>query len=352
MKTEGIPFSLDSAENVKYMKKKIARIIICTLIVLCGWNVTLRELNQAGKTDLEYKENNANARAQSSDGQTVTLEDISAQTEASIQSDDKSIDTENENITDNSVDLADQQENGAKETDSDDTIQTDLPASVADTNDNTAEDNKTGDRKTEETEEDPIEYKTGYIFVGDSRFYLMNQECKIEDIPNFFVVSCPGIGYAWLADTAFPKVQALQRQHTEIENWVVICGLGVNDLTSIRSYLNKYRKWPESSKLYLLSVNPTKSGAPARCNNQRIEAFNSRLKKVENATYIDCYRYLTKLGYGTKGDGVHYDSSTNWAIYSYVLEQLNRNTGGDPVTESDCKEKAKKLEDQLSQKNY
>ena len=188
--------------------------------------------------------------------------------------------------------------------------------------------------------------------MGDSRFYLMNEECKIEDIPNFFVVSCPGMGYAWLAETAFPKVQSLQRQHTEIKNWVVICGLGVNDLTSIRSYLNKYRRWPDSSKLYLLSVNPTNTGAPARCNNQRIESFNNRIKKVENATYIDCYRYLAKLGFGTKGDGIHYDSYTNWAIYSYILGQLNKDAGEDLVTEVECQAKAKKLEKQLSQKNY
>ena len=160
------------------------------------------------------------------------------------------------------------------------------------------------------------------------------------------------MGYAWLADTAFPKVQSLQRQHTEIKNWIVICGLGVNDLTSIRSYLNKYRRWPESSKLYLLSVNPTKSGAPVRCNNQRIEAFNNRIKKVENAAYIDCYRYLTNLGFGTKGDGLHYDAPTNWAIYSYILEKLNKDAGGDPVTETECQAKAKKFEKQLSQKNY
>ena len=105
------------------------------------------------------------------------------------------------------------------------------------------------------------------------------RNAKSKMCRTFFVVSCPGMGYAWLADTAFPKVQLLQRQHTEIKNWIVICGLGVNDLTSIRSYLNKYRRWPESSKLYLLSVNPTKSGAPVRCNNQRIEAFNNRIKK-------------------------------------------------------------------------
>mgnify|MGYP003156758630 CR=1 FL=1 len=62
------------AENVKYMKKKIARILICVLIIICGWNVMVREWNQAGKTDSEYKENNANARAQSSNSQDVSLE--------------------------------------------------------------------------------------------------------------------------------------------------------------------------------------------------------------------------------------------------------------------------------------
>ncbi len=35
----------------------------------------VREWNQAGKTDSEYKENNANARAQSANSQDVSLED-------------------------------------------------------------------------------------------------------------------------------------------------------------------------------------------------------------------------------------------------------------------------------------
>ena len=344
-----------STENVENMKKKITRILVCILIVVCVWNVSARVFNQTGEMDSEYKEINANARAQRSDGQSVTLEDVLPETEASMQSGGSDIGLKNENIAVNSGNLSDQNEKNDEKMDADEKIETEQANQRSEsTDDNDGADSLITDDKTaaDENTEDPCEYETGYIFLGDSRFYLMNEECKIEDVPNFFVVSCPGMGYAWLADTAFPKVQSLQRQHTEIKNWVVICGLGVNDLTSIRSYLNKYRKWPASSKLYLLSVNPTKSGAPARCNNQRIEAFNSRLKKVENATYIDCYRYLTKLGYGTKGDGIHYDSSTNWAVYSYVLEQLNRNTGGEPVTESDCKERAKKLEDQLSQKNY
>ena len=373
MKAERIPFSLDSAENVKYMKKKIAGILICVLIVFCGWNVTVRELNQAGKKDLEYKENNANARAQSSDGQNVTLEDVLQEAENVVYDRESDIGSENGNITGDSGNSLEQNENANdnKKTDADDNIKTDLTNGETDVTENTtAEDmiikdqtasdettvNETAAAEAETTEvetaEDSYKYETGYIFLGDSRFYLMNEECKIEDIPNFFVVSCPGMGYAWLADTAFPKVQSLQRQHTEIKNWVVICGLGVNDLTSVRSYLNKYRRWPDSSRLYLLSVNPTKTGAPARCSNQRIEAFNNRIKKVENAAYIDCYRYLTRLGFGTKGDGLHYDAATNWAIYSYILEKLNKDAGGDPVTETECQARAKKYEKQLSQKNY
>lgn len=328
---------------------------MCILIVVCAWNVITGVFNQTGKTDSEYKENNANARAQRSDGQNVTLEDVSQETEASMQSESSDSGSKNENIAVNSGNSSDQNEKNDERMDADEKIETEQTNKKSDsTDDSDSEDSLVTDDKTatDENTEDSYEYETGYIFLGDSRFYLMNEECKIEDVPNFFVVSCPGMGYAWLADTAFPKVQSLQRQHTEIKNWVVICGLGVNDLTSIRSYLNKYRRWPDSSKLYLLSVNPTKTGAPARCNNQRIQAFNKRIKKVENATYIDCYRYLTKMGFGTKGDGVHYEAPTNWAIYSYILEQLNKEAGGDLVTETECQAKAKKLEDQLSQKNY
>ena len=336
------------------MKKKIIWILICVLILIGGWNVTAREWNQAESADFEYKENNANARAQSSDGQNISLEDVLQETETSIQYGELNSESKTENITGNSENSSTDNEKDDEEKDADDSIKTESTKNTADDTYNTVREDKTikNDLEEDESDEDSYEYETGYIFVGDSRFYLMNEECKIEDIPNFFVVSCPGMGYAWLADTAFPKVQSLQRQHTEIKNWIVICGLGVNDLTSIRSYLNKYRKWPESSKLYLLSVNPTRSGAPVRCNNQRIEAFNNRIKKVENATYIDCYRYLTNLGFGTKGDGLHYDAPTNWAIYSYILEKLNKDVGGDPVTETECQAKAKKFEKQLSQKNY
>lgn len=61
----------------------------------------VREWNQAGKTDSEYKENNANARAQSANSQDVSLEDDLQETETSLQHSGSNNRSENENITGN-----------------------------------------------------------------------------------------------------------------------------------------------------------------------------------------------------------------------------------------------------------
>lgn len=196
--------------------------------------------------------------------------------------------------------------------------------------------------------QEAFEYEKGYIFVGDSRFYLMNEDCGIEEVPNFFVVSCPGMGYRWLVSTALPKVSDIQKQHPEIERWALICGLGINDLSYAASYVRQYISLSQNTELWLLSVNPTGEGAPSRCGNDRIEAFNRELRQVSGAKYIDSYRYLKKLGYHTASDGVHYDSDSNWAIYSYILEQLYREAGNDPVNESECEARASTLERKLS----
>ncbi len=203
-------------------------------------------------------------------------------------------------------------------------------------------------RQEEPQWEETFEYEKGYIFVGDSRFYLMNEDCGIEEVPNFFVVSCPGMGYRWLVSTALPKVSDIQKQHPEIERWALICGLGINDLSYAASYVRQYISLSQNTELWLLSVNPTGEGAPSRCGNDRIEAFNRELRQVSGAKYIDSYRYLKKLGYHTASDGVHYDSDSNWAIYSYILEQLYREAGNDPVNESECEARASTLERKLS----
>ena len=85
MKAEGIPFSLDICGKCEiYEKENSTDPDMCP-----DYNLRLermvREWNQAGKTDSEYKENNANARAQSSNSQDVSLEDDLQETETSIQ---------------------------------------------------------------------------------------------------------------------------------------------------------------------------------------------------------------------------------------------------------------------------
>ena len=79
----------------------------------------VREWNQAGKTDSEYKENNANARAQSSNSQDVSLEDDLQETETSIQHSGSNNRSENKNITGNSGNSSGKNERDDEKADAD-----------------------------------------------------------------------------------------------------------------------------------------------------------------------------------------------------------------------------------------
>lgn len=191
-------------------------------------------------------------------------------------------------------------------------------------------------------------YENGYIFMGDSRIYLLNQQCHLNEKPNFFVVCCPGMGYSWMVSEALPRVKNIQRSHPEIKHWVLISAMGVNDLKNVRYYVQRYEKLSQKIDLRLLSVNPTAAGANAGYENAKVEAFNRKLQKIQGVRYIDSYRYLKNLGFATEPDGVHYDAASNWAIYAYVLEQLYRDEGGTSVQEIDCEARAKILETKLN----
>ena len=103
MKAEGIPFSLDICGKCEIYEKKIARILICVLIIICGWNVMVRENGtRQEKRIRNIKKNNANARAQSANSQDVSLEDDLQETETSLQHSGSNNRSENENITGNS----------------------------------------------------------------------------------------------------------------------------------------------------------------------------------------------------------------------------------------------------------
>lgn len=206
----------------------------------------------------------------------------------------------------------------------------------------------TTDQKT--TEEPEYKYDTGYIFMGDSRIYLMNEDCSINGVPNFFAVCCPGIGYDWMIETGLPKIRSIQSSHTEIKSWVILSALGINDMENINQYLRTYRSLAKTTNLWLVSINPTEGRSEPQYNNVCINAFNKRLQTVSGVTYINSHDYLVNKGYSTK-DGVHYTELCNWDIYSYYLTSLLAGRDSMPDQSATSKELAQSLVRQLSQEN-
>ena len=170
-------------------------------------------------------------------------------------------------------------------------------------------------------EETKYKYETGYIFMGDSRIYLMNDDCDIEGPENFFAVCCPGIGYDWMIETGLPQIRNIQKRHTEIEKWVIISALGINDMQNVNKYIASYKKLAKSVELWLVSINPTIGRTEATYNNTCINAFNKKIRRISGITYINSHDYLLKKGFDTK-DGLHYTEASNWDIYSYILNSL------------------------------
>lgn len=208
-----------------------------------------------------------------------------------------------------------------------------------------------GDISLTGEEEYGYQYDTGYIFLGDSRIYLMNQDCNIAAPGNFFAVCCPGIGYDWMMETGLPKIKNIQSVHSEIKNWVVISALGINDMQNVNKYISAYRELSQSVELWLMSVNPTVGRTEAKYSNVCIEAFNRRIRKISGITYINSYDYLVKKGYDTK-DGLHYTEASNWDIYSYMLNSLLVGIDCAPAADTDAKQLAQSLEEELSRANY
>lgn len=222
-----------------------------------------------------------------------------------------------------------------------------------------------GEEKPEVSSEDVIEpevtvsqeenpqykYDTGYIFMGDSRIYLMNEDCNIEGTENFFAVCCPGIGYDWMIETGLPKIKNIQSTHSEIKDWVVVSALGINDMQNANKYVSAYRKLAKSVDLWLVSINPTVGRTEATYNNICINAFNKKIRKVSGITYINSHDYLLKKGFDTK-DGLHYTEASNWDIYSYMLNSLLVGKDCAPASDANAKELAQSLEDTLSLANY
>ena len=161
---------------------------------------------------------------------------------------------------------------------------------------------------------------TGYIYIGDSRFVGMNNVCKVSKEKNTFVVAKVGQGYKWFTDTALGEVNKIKSSNKNINNWVLVIGLGVNDLGNCDKYVKKYKSLSKTNNIVLVSVNPIEKHK--YITNKDISDFNTKLKSIDKIKYIDTYSYLVSNSYSTT-DGLHYTNSTYNSIFKYIKKNLN-----------------------------
>lgn len=174
--------------------------------------------------------------------------------------------------------------------------------------------------------------ETGYIYLGDSRFVGMNKYVHIDEIENTFVVAKVGKGLSWLENTAAGEIEEILESNADIDNWVVITGLGINDYWNTAKYIDYYDTM-EGVQLILVSVNPVEKDKCGTLGydygklSEGIIAFNDKLIETDYQ-YIDVYTAMMDKGFSTV-DGVHYKKETYQFIYDtiqlYLDTQLTEN---------------------------
>lgn len=163
--------------------------------------------------------------------------------------------------------------------------------------------------------------RTGYIYLGDSRFVGMNSYIHIDEMENTFVVAKVGKGLSWLENTAADKIEEIMGSNADIDNWVIITGLGINDYWNAPKYIDYYDTM-DDVQLILVSVNPVEKD---KCDahgydydelSEGIIAFNDKLMETDYP-YIDVYTAMMDEGFSTV-DGVHYKKETYRFIYDTI----------------------------------
>ncbi len=176
--------------------------------------------------------------------------------------------------------------------------------------------------------------RTGYIYTGDSRTRRLNVTIGMSRMEDTWVYCKSGMGYSWFLNDSLDRINETMKQHTEIDQWVIVSAWGVNDLWNIGTYLRKYEElmndeW-RKCKLYLVSVNPV--GRPLEHRYSSIESFNKKLKKYVKSNrdrteggvyYIDTNTRMTEDGFETF-DNLHYTESTNKFLYKVIRQELDK----------------------------
>ena len=170
---------------------------------------------------------------------------------------------------------------------------------------------------------------TGYILIGDSRSLGIEVYCKVNQTPDgFFVVAAAGEGFRYMMDTALPCAGLIEQSYPEIDHWVYIVNMGVNDYWNRADCKEIYEaaltELAFKKDLYIVSVNPVRQAAELEefgLSNKGIEELNATLKAIPNTHYIDTYSYLMENGYQTVDD-FHYTWDITEEIYHLIRDTL------------------------------
>ena len=171
------------------------------------------------------------------------------------------------------------------------------------------------------------------IWIGDSRGEGMRIYFPESSSDKYIVKG--GMRFDWFRDTAIPQLSDMlsSDRHT------VIIMMGVNDCagytvgSSLRDtdYVEQVNtlvsSYPTTS-FYFMSVNPADGDYPSPYHpdgaipkgdlNSAIDVFNSTIKALCKAKYIDTCTYLRTTGF-TTSDGIHYTKETYTKIYEYAV---------------------------------
>ncbi len=161
-----------------------------------------------------------------------------------------------------------------------------------------------------------------YVFVGDSRYVGMSKVADPSSNDTFICMN--GMGHNYLVEQMNNIILACN------SNTALIIGLGVNDLNyNASAYIQTINNMASTLNcdIYYMLVNPVdelkEQGTGYTVTNQRIEAFNEKLKNglVSSIKIIDTNSYLIKNGFVTV-DGLHYNPETYKKIYDYIKKEL------------------------------
>lgn len=175
----------------------------------------------------------------------------------------------------------------------------------------------------------------GTIYIGDSRFNGMEMYLKKGE---GYIVAKDSMGYKWLVNDAIPTIDSIKSNHTEIKEWTLVSGLGVNDLYNLNNYIQTYRNLEDSGyRIVVVSVNPTNGRSIGL--NEDINKFNQAMIN-SGLEFLNINESLWEDGFKTV-DGVHYSKETYTVIWNEINQYLLDNN--DKEVEDELKLKSKKL---------